>query len=776
VFGVGYYPAAHFFFHYPFRLFMARKRKQRTAPARTLAKVLFTLLVLAGFGLVWVDAWLVEKLEGNRWSMPAVVYAEPLELYQGQRIPLAAVMEQLRAAGYREELQGGTGSFFRQGERLTIRLRGFYLADGYHKAQKVELVWGDGRIARVVAAGSPFSVRLEPLEVGRIHPQQKEDRLLVTVREVPKALVDALLVTEDREFHAHHGLSFRGMARALFHNVQEGEMAQGGSTITQQLVKNFFLSPEKSVGRKLAELLLAPLVELHLEKEEILEAYLNEVFVVQQGNRAIHGFGLASEYLFGMPLSELDLRRSALLAGMMKAPSYYHPLKHPERARKRRNLVLRLMAEAGKITPEQARAAAAMPLGLHDGKRLQRSYPAYLDLVRRELRRDYSEETLATEGLRIFSHMNPQWQWRAQAKLQQGIAQLEKTHGRKAAGMDGSVVVVESATSHVLAVTGSRVSQGAGFNRALDARRPIGSLVKPAIYLTALQNGYHLMSPLDDSPVRLKTGQGVWQPQNFDRISHGSVPLYRALAHSYNQASVRLGLEVGIGKVNGTLHKLGVEREIPELPAVLLGAVELSPVEVAQLYTTIASQGFHAPLQAIGQVTDRHGNLLKRYPFPLQQRLGAEEMHLLDFALQAVMHEGTGKGAVSSFRAGTVIAGKSGTSNDQRDSWFAGYDANKTVVVWLGRDDNQPLPVTGSSGALPIWSAVLSANITEGGRPRVPEGVRYLWVEGASGDLSAQSCAGAIYVPFRQGTEPKKQSACILAPSSVLDWFKQWFL
>lgn len=738
-----------------------------------LALLALVVLVFAAF---YMDAWLIEKLNAKQWTVPATVYARPLEVYAGQVLSQEAVVNELKAAGYRSMMGRQAGTFTVAGNTLTVHLRPFRFWDGLQPAQSVSLTFAGDRITAVRSSrGRAADVRLEPMEIGRIHTETQEDRLLVRLQDVPQHLVDALIITEDRYFYSHHGVSPRAIVRALFVNTREGKVVEGASTLTQQLIKNFFLESSRSYSRKLMEILLAVLLEIHVDKKAILGAYINEVFVLQDGAKAIHGFGLASQYLFGLPVSSLSVEQGALLIAMLKGPSYYNPLRFPERALERRNLVLKLMAREGRLGAREAEIAMSKPLGLLDRKEMLASYPAYLDVVRRQLRRDYSDESLRLDGLRIFSNMDPQWQWRSQRELQQGIMQLESRYAAKASGIDGAVVAVDHATGNLLAVVGGKASRHSGFNRALDAKRPIGSLVKPAIYLAALGGGYTLSSQISDAEFSMKTHNGTWRPQNFDRQYHGDVPLYLALAKSYNVAAVRLGMTLGIGQVSKTLGRLGVEEALPQLPSLLLGAVELSPMQVAQAYSTIANAGFYTPLKSIREITDGKGRVLKRYPLRLEQRFSPDVMYLLDFALQQVIREGTGSAVREQFRPGVRPAGKTGTTNDQRDSWFAGYDANKSVVVWLGQDDNRPLPVTGGSGALPVWAGVIAGNTAIEGRANVPDNVRMIWIDRHSGLLSAEGCPDAMLIPYTAGTEPTESVACATTSHKVMNWFEKWF-
>lgn len=737
-----------------------------------LFKILFTLFIAFSAFLIWLDARFIQQFAGQKWTLPASVYARPLELYTGLAISQAAIIKELQAAGYQNNQTGQTGTYWQKQNQLHIALRSFQFWDALQPAGGVLIDFDQQRISQIKSnLPNQLTVRLEPIRIGKIHTGQLEDRELISLQDTPQSLIFALLATEDRDFFNHHGVSIKGISRALLSNIKHGKVTEGGSTLTQQLVKNYFLNDKRSYSRKIMEACLALILELRFSKQEILEAYLNQVYVAQDGARAIHGFGLASQYLFNKALEDLELHETALLVGMMKGPSYYHPLRHPERALQRRNLVLELMLQQQFISAQQAQAAQQRPLNLQQINLSTASYPAYLDLVRRQLLNDYSEQQLNTEGLRIFTNMDPQWQWHSQQQLSQGIEKLQNKH-QSMAKLEGAVTVIDHATGDVLALVGSRQPRVAGFNRALDAKRPIGSLIKPVVYLNALERGYHLATILQDTPASIKTAQGVWQPQNFDRQYHGDTLLINALAQSYNAASVNLGMQLGLKPIIKTLQRLGYEKNVAELPSVLLGSLDMSPLEVAQIYTPIAANGFYSPLNSIREVSDHTGKKLKRYPLKLEQRIQTDNAYLLDFALQNVMHEGTGKSVKSRFNPNAPIAGKTGTSGDQRDSWFAGYDNNRLAVVWLGNDDNLKLPLTGGTGALPIWADILLFNRSSATQRSTPANIHRVWIDQGTGLMSQERCQDAVLLPFIKGSEPKQFAPCTMQQRSLKNWFK----
>lgn len=738
------------------------------------------LVILAGFA-VYLDAVVQEKFSGKRWTVPAKVYARPLELFVGQKLAKDDFLRELDALGYRRESTvNGPGAVSVAGNNIELNSRGFQFYEGAEPARKVRVRFSGDYVAGLTQAdGSNLAVaRLEPMLIGGLYPAHQEDRILIKLDQVPAYLIDALVAVEDRDYFEHFGVSPKGIARALWINASSGRLVQGGSTLTQQLVKNFYLTNERTLLRKGTEAMMAVLLELHYDKREILEAYMNEVFLGQDGQRAVHGFGLASQYFFSQPVSELKLEQVALLVGMVKGPTYFNPRRNPERALARRNLVLDLLAEQGSITPEEAATAKQKPLGVSArGSMADSSFPAFLDLVKRQLREDYREQDLTEEGLRIFTSFDPILQLKAEEALAETLKRLA---GRK--GVDevqAGMVVTNPETGEIQALIGSRQPRFAGFNRALDAVRPIGSLIKPAIYLSALErpSQYTLTSWLEDEAFSIKGQDGqVWTPQNYDRKAHGTIYLYQGLAHSYNLSTAKLGLEIGVPNVLKTLERLGVERKWPAYPSMLLGAGALTPMEVAGMYQTLANGGFNTPLRGIRSVLTADGEPLGRYPFKIQQRFDPGAIYLVQNAMQRTMREGTGRSVYSQLPSSLNLAGKTGTSNDSRDSWFAGFSQDLLSVVWLGRDDNGPTPLTGATGALQVWTGFMrKADPLPLDMP-MPDNVTQAWVDRQTGLGSASGCPNAVQMPYIRGSEPAPGSACgIQAPvESVMDWVKGW--
>ncbi|MFK7731394.1 MAG: penicillin-binding protein 1B [Pseudomonadales bacterium] len=770
----------------------ARRKKKTTR--RTFRPLLWLvrLGVLASIILIpllfWLNSEIEQKFSSHEWTIPAKVYARPLELYVGSRLTRQELKQELELLGYKKASNiNGAGSYTQQGSGVGFHTRGFQFGDGFERAVSVLAQWSGGELSQLATStGQPLDlIRLEPMQIGGIYPGQNEDRLLVELSDTPKGMLDCLLAVEDRRFYEHPGISLRGISRAMLVNLRQGRFTQGGSTLTQQLVKNLFLSQDRTLSRKLAEIPMALMLDGKISKNDILQMFINEVFLVQDGNRAVHGFALASQYFFNQPLQELLPHQYALLVGMIKGPSYYHPVRHPERAKRRRDLVLSIMAEQGIMSEEEADYARQLPLSLNMRSKRSVRQPAYLDLVRRQLSEDYRLEDLQTEGLRVFTNFDPLVQLAAEKSLDLAFADIDKRPARQdnneateLPSLDAGMLVSASSTGDVVAIVGGRKPRFAGFNRALDARRPIGSLVKPAVFLTALErpDQFTLASYINDERFELPQPDGsVWAPDNFDKQSHGSVTLLEALSRSYNQASAALGMQLGIPAVRSTLSDLGVTGDIPELPSLFLGAIELSVMDVASMYQTIASGGFNTPLRAIREILDANGKPIKTYGLEIEQRIAPDTVHLLQYALQEAMRNGTGRSAYQFLPDSLAVAGKTGTSNDQRDSWFAGFSGDYSAVVWMGNDDYETTSLTGSTGALRAWSYLFRAISRESLEFVRPTGVVYVWTDRESGLLSAEHCRNTDYLPYVSGTEPIRQAACAEQGKQRPNWLR-WLL
>ena len=708
--------------------------------------------------VAWLDFRIRDEFEGKRWAVPARLFARPLELTPGAPLTADAIEAELELAGYRRVRSAfRPASFERDGERLRLVTREFPFLDGAAPSYRVSVAVSGGRITAVeVDGGAPSRVRVDPAEIARVYPEHREDRVLLRLDDVPAAFLAILLEVEDRRFYEHIGIDPLAIARAAWANLRAGHTVQGGSTLTQQLAKNFFLSAERTFTRKLNEALIALLLEWRYSKHDLLEGYLNEVYLGQQGAHAIHGFGRAAHYYFGRSLVDLDLDEMALLAGMVRGPSYYDPRRHPERAKRRRNHVIDRLEARSIAGPGAAERARSEPLGVTDRPPpASTRFPAFIDLVRRQLRRDYPSRVLRSEGLRIFTTLDPTVQRASESALEASVPVLVRRSRIPRGELQAAIAVTDARSGEVLSIVGGRDPRRTGFNRALDAVRPVGSLVKPAVYLAALtEPQFHLASFVRDDPVQVNGPRGPWRPQNYDGRTHGTVFLHDALVHSYNLATVRLGLDVGLEQVRDTIRALGVSRPIATYPAMLLGTVELAPIEVNAMYQSLATGGLRQPLRAIRGVTDRHGRSLGRYPERSTRVADSGAVFLVTHALRGVLSEGTGRRARDILGRGQVLAGKTGTTDGLRDSWFAGYGADRVAVVWIGRDDNRPVNLSGSSGALEVWARLMHTIGAASIPDTAPRGVEWHWVSRGEGRRIERICTGAMRLPFVAGRLP----------------------
>jgi penicillin-binding protein 1B len=758
-----------------------RKKTEKRPASRWFRKTVwvfiagFTFVLLSYLG--YLDYNVRKQFEGNRWAIPARVYASPVELYAGYGLSAAKFEDLLQTLHYRKDAQLlSEGTYFRQGPYVSVKTRSFTFWDQQQPSSLLRVGFTDSGIANIVdlaQSNEVAIVRMDPVQIGSFYPTIKEDRILIKWQDAPEALIKGLLATEDRDFYDHFGISPKGIARAMWANVRAGGIVQGGSTITQQLVKNFYLTSERSLWRKVNEVFMSLILEARFSKNAILEAYLNEVFLGQDGGSAVHGFALASEFYFGSSLKDLPLEQVASLVALVRGPSYYDPRRYPERALQRRNLVLDEMAAEAYITPEQAAAAKAKPLNVVD--RTHRSanrYPAFLDLVKRQLRQEYREEDLTSEGLAIFTTLDTLVQDALEKSVATKLDQLEKLP--KAKDLETAVVVTRRDSGEIAALTGGRENSAAGFNRALDAVRPIGSLIKPVVYLTALEypDKYTITTPISDTAIHIKSGDKIWEPKNYDHREHGNVGLHTALAHSYNLATVRIGMDVGIARTVKTLRNMGVTRPVDLFPSFLLGAAELTPMEVTQMYQTLAGDGFSTPLRGIRAVVAANGERLQSYPFTVRQAVDPAATYIVNTMLQEVMREGTGHAAYSAFPYDYGLVGKTGTTNDSKDSWFAGYTGDYLSVVWVGRDDNKPIGLTGSTGALQVWISLMRQISTQPVNLVPPDNIKMAWVDPYSGLLANETCEGAREYPYIAGSAPVEYAACAeTAPADGVNTF-----
>jgi len=767
-----------------------RRRRAKSKPSRQrrwlniLLLLAVSLLLALVLYVLYLDQVVQAKFEGKRWSVPSRVYARALELYPQKRLTAEALLAELNLIGYQPSADGmAPGTYLHNGNQFVMTTRAFRHWDSIEPGRSILLKFENKQLAMladVMTDESLALIRLEPMLIGIIHPVHREDRVLVRLDELPPKLMVALQAVEDRKFASHYGIDFRGIARAAWANLRAGKVVQGGSTLTQQLVKNFYLGSERTLRRKINEAIMSLLLEARFEKEDILEAYANEIYLGQDGNRAIHGFGLAAQFYFNKPPQELTLAESVLLVAILRGPTYYDPRRHPERALMRRNQLLEIIRRDGLIDEQQMQSAQAAALGVTPKPNLGSSrYPAFIALVKRQLQQDYHDEDLRSEGLRIFTTLDPVVQQVAEQALVTNIKRLERQPGL----LEGGVVVSRLGSAEVSAVVGGRNPRFEGFNRALDIQRPVGSLLKPALYLTALSqpSRYTLASLIDDAPLKLKQSDGsVWSPANYDHISHGKVLLADALIHSYNQAAVRLGLELGLGRVVDTLQGLGIDKHIPPYPAVMLGSLALAPLDIAQMYQTLADDGFYTPLRSVRAVLNAKHQPLNRYSLVTEQRFAPEQTFLVSDTLRMALRQGTGQSIGQQLPETLFLAGKTGTTDDLRDSWFAGFGRDYLAVVWLGNDDNGVTGLTGASGALSVWADIMQQINVSGATALQPDNIEYLMIDPETGQRADSGCQQAHELAFITGSAPVEYAPCAgnvvkRSVGSFIDRLKGWF-
>ena len=761
---------------------------------RRLVILLLLCACMVFFGYAYlINHQVAERFKDRLWDVPAKVYARPMTLYPGLSLSAKALEQELDLLGYRRVATQAQlsvpGTYTRYQGRFVLNCRPFDFGAQRRSVRRTELTLSGGCITRLKSRGRTADMeQLDPVLIGQFYPSSMEDRVLFNTQNIPALLKKTIVAVEDKNFYSHYGIDFKSIFRAIVVNIRQGRFTQGASTLTQQLAKNFFLTPEKTLKRKISEAFVAVAIERHFTKDEILGAYINEVYMGQDGSRAIHGFGLGAQFYFGKSLELLSPVETALLVGMLKGPSVFNPRVHPDRAMTRRNTVLGLMADQGLISSTELTRSLGSPLNVIPVPRQWR-FPFYLDLVKRRLLKEYREKDLKTMGLRIFTPLDPL----VQLAAEKGVADFMAGRNSK---LQAGVVVAASATNEIQALVGGKQPKYKGFNRVLDAKRPIGSLVKPAVYLSALEQpeNYTLVTRINDGPVALKSAGRLWKPMNYDRKFHGDLPLYQALVHSYNTSTVKIGMDLGLETVFATMAQLGFKPSASLVPAMLLGSFEMTPVQVAQVYHTLASGGFYTPARVIKAVYTPDGEPLQRYPLRIEQHLDPGAVFLVDKTLQAVVREGTGRSLSRWLSPDLGIAGKTGTTNDLRDTWFAGFSGNRLAVVWVGRDDNQSTGLTGASGAMQVFGRIM-AQIPN--TPLVltpPENIEWAVINPLTGLRVNNNAPGALAVPFIRGSAPvisdpvtdvapptpadpgpDKQPVQKKKPRYLIDWFKDVF-
>ncbi len=760
-----------------------RRRPRRSEPtprrrlhlaALALVAASFALGLGAGRWVAALDRLVVERFEGRLFRVPSRVYSAPTILYPGLDVRRVELRETLDRLGYRREPTASDlapGGYVWGKSRVRIHLRPFEHPTRPEPARDIEIRLVGSRIEAIRSAGGESelgAVLLEPQVVGAYYGPDREQRELVRLEDVPQTLVDAILAVEDQRFAEHHGIDWRRIGGAFWVNLRSGSIRQGGSTLTQQLVKNFFLTPERTLRRKAQEAVMAVLLEARYEKRAILESYLNEIYLGQRGSTAIHGVGEAARFYFGKPVGSLSAADSALLAAIISSPGASSPFRNPERARERRDLVLALMHRQGRIDDPTLEEARAGELVLASRTREPREARYFLDALRRQIPEVYDADALTSEGLRIHSTLDVRLQQAATRALREGLAELEKRmpslrSDEPTRALQGCLLALRPQTGEVLALVGGREYSVSQFDRCTQARRPAGSVFKPFVYVAALEPRgkdapfVTLASRLDDAPLTVATPVGDWAPANYDHEFHGEVSVREAIERSLNVATARLAQQVGIERVVRMARRLGIESPLPGVPSLAIGTADLAPIELARAYATLANGGVRPEIRTFEDVVDPAQGTLARRAIAFERVLDPGVAYLAVSLLEGVVERGTARGLRAAGLAGPVAA-KTGTSDEERDAWFVGFTPELVAVVWVGFDEPRSLGLPASHAALPIWLRFVKE--ATGGRARgafvPPPTVVRADVDPESGALALTGCPRRVPEFFLQGTEPAR--------------------
>jgi penicillin-binding protein 1B len=716
----------------------------------------------------------VERFSSHHWAIPSKIYSESTLLYQGIDLHEIGLFDRLTYLDYRP-VEGAVrtrGEYFYdpRKEELQLFFRAFPYPSREKKPQRVKLSLQGGRIERLMDLDEQTElpiVEVEPEVIAGLYDETWEERRVVKLYDVPSLLVKAILAAEDQRFFEHEGIDFWRILGAGWANLLAGGAVQGGSTLTQQLIKNFFLSREKTFVRKMVEVCMAVIIENHYSKLEILENYLNEIYLGQRGARGIFGVWEAAHFYFGKEPRDLTLGEMATLAGIVRAPNWYAPNRHPQRATQRRNYVLQRMLELNDIAQQEYQAAVQEPVGVRISPIGVGSAPYFADLIRKELQEHYSGEMLATAGLQIHTSLDMHLQRIAEETVQNGLEGLEKKYPRLRRDkpeerLQASLIAIQPQTGAIRAMVGGRDYQISQFNRATQARRQPGSIFKPIVYLAALarererREGRFLpTSFFDDSPFTWFYGDKQWSPGNYKDEYLGRVTLRQALEMSLNAATARIAQQVGLEPIRQTAQQLGIVSPLPPYPSLVLGAAEVAPFEVAVAFSTLANQGVRVVPVTVKRVVNQEGETLDRRTIRAEQVIPPEDAYLLTHLLEGVMERGTGRSArQNGFER--AAAGKTGTTNDFGDAWFVGYTPDLLAVVWVGFDHRESLGLSGGQAALPIWTEFMKR--ATAGQPAAqfmpPPGVTLVKIDRTTGCRATPESRRILEEAFYSGEEP----------------------
>ncbi|HEY0513229.1 MAG TPA: PBP1A family penicillin-binding protein [Thermoanaerobaculia bacterium] len=734
--------------------------KQRRRPRRwwlVLAAIAAVLLIAAAF--VIRPFWrLSSHFDEVTFRQPSRLYGRATRLFEGRNYPPDLLLAGLADEGYREDKSSRdlpAGRFRRTRDGVEIHLRSFPLPDGSRGGGLVEVAYQGPRIAGLRRDGAATdAVILDPPLLASYYGRNLLERRPVTFGEVSPDLIAAILAAEDETFFGHAGVSLTGTARALWVDLRGKGARQGGSTLTQQLVKNLYLTQERTLTRKSQEILLAVLLEMRYPKKKILEAYLNEIYLGGGNGVSLVGVGAASRAYFGKDANQLDLAEAATIAGIIPSPANYSPVTHPDRARERRDWVLGRLASLGLVPQARVDRALKEPIAVAPEPVVRRRAPYFADSAALEAARRFGVEDLEDGGYTLFSTLDWAGQKAAQAAVESGLKEIDG--GRKGRSLQAALISMDPATGGILAYVGGRGYDASQFDRAGRAQRQPGSSFKPVVYAAAFEAGK--ASPasfLEDEPLTVKTAGQVWSPKNDDGDYHGWVTVRTALEKSYNPATTRLALDVGMPQIVKLAHDMGITTPMEPFPAMALGAAAITPLEMTTVYSTLAAGGSRPPVHELVAILDHTGKVVQGAPLPKPARvLSPQTAYLVTSLLEGVLQHGTAAGAAAGIPG--ELAGKTGTTNKQRDAWFAGYAPERTTVVWVGYDDNGKTRLSGARAALPIWVHFMARVAPPGGYSTFaqPAGITTASIDPATGRLATDSCPSVVTEVFREGEVP----------------------
>jgi len=757
---------------------------------RIFSILVVSLLIVTSSGIVF-GSWYLKRLEetvtakfeGQKWRFPSKIYSDSYLLYAGINLRSEDLLEKLRRLGYHEgqATPKARGEYHFQPSRglVEIYLHDFAYPTEQFKGFPVRVSLQGTVISKIENSETGeelFSLELEPELITGLYDRVWEERRVVPLSEIPPIVVKAILAIEDERFYNHHGIDPVSVMRAVWVNLRSGGVVQGGSTLTQQLMKNFFLSDERKLSRKMKEAIMALIAERKYSKDEILENYLNEIYLGQKGSQGIFGVWEASQFYFSKPLSDLTVGEVALLAGLVRAPNKLSPYRSLEAATKRRNVVLTKMLDDRIITRKQYEVAIRESLPHRELIKVTNDAPYYVDYLRRELAENYSNEVLTADGLRIFTSMDLQLQRMAEKSLVEGLKKLEASYPAlrrqgEEDNLEGAIVVLRPQTGEIKAMVGGRSYQKSQFNRVFQAKRQPGSIFKPFVYLAALMSGseggkkFTPVTMVEDSPFTWSYDGQEWEPGNYNDEYFGTVTLRRALEKSLNSATARIARDVGIKRVRDVAHRLGIQSSLPAVPSLALGAAEVTPLEVAVAFSTLANNGVRTRPLAVKQVMNADSRVLEKRDVRVEKVLTPQLAFIMNYLLKGVLDRGT---ADVARRWGFTrpAAGKTGTTNDYKDAWFVGYTPDLLAVVWVGFDNKAKLGLSGAQAALPIWTefmkrATASTPITDF---VPPPGVKIVEIDPLSGQLATPNCSYVLREAFLEGDEPT--TTCPLHPGT----------